>query len=1200
MTDSEQEIVEKPSTSQSSSRLISATAVMAAGTASSRVLGFVRSMLLAFLLGNGTRQADMFELANSVPNSMYFLLAGGVLNTVLVPQIVRAIKHDPDGGEAYTNRILTAALLIMGVVTIALTIAAPAVVWLYSGAAWHQPAVAPQFESMIMLAYFCMPQVFFYGAYVLAGQVLNARDKFGPMMWAPLVNNIIAVLILVAFLIIWGQGDGSGAFTSGQELLLGLGSTFGIVVQAAVLVPFLRGVGYRYRPRFDFRHTGLGKTFSLAKWTVGFMVASQLTLIVVSKLASGATAGGEGAGLLVYNRAYLLWILPHSLITVSLATAMLPSASRLAAAGDLAGVRDEALRTMRLAVTVIVPAAVAFIALAHPITRVLFGIGQGAADAPFVGWTLMAFAIGLVPFTLNYICLRAFYALEDTRSPFFQQLVIAAVNMVLALAFVLPVGQPRFVAAGLGLAYSCAYLVGLMISFRWLGTRLPGLQAGPLLRHCVRLLAAVAPAGLAAFGITWAVAGWSSSWGAAVLGLSAAGIVAVGLFFVFAKLLRISEIDDIIRTMLRRGDRGSGGQSAEGGDSGNDDGDSSPTIDAVADPDAGLSIASQRTEQPGTMPPQMGKQDQVPPVSDRTRVGEVSDPQSAGALAETTVERVTIPAGTVLAGRYRLEEMLAESAATVTWRAFDQVLSRSVLCHLLPPGDPREERLLAAARRASAATDSRFLRVLDAVPSTDPRIGSYIVCEYATGQSLEIVLNHAPLSGLEAAWLVHEVADAMAGVHSLGLFHQRINPDTVIITPTGNIKIVGLVIEEALRADRGGTLRGGEDPQARDVLDLGRLLYAALVSRWPGGPAFGLADAPSDGRHWLTPRQVRAGVSPALDRICDQILGDPPRHKAESLTSANAVVNALTKVLGTADASADLERRLRQPIPVVRGTDPVRKTHDPRASVDQPTEELAAIDRPRPRTVAAGSTPTTVTTRVPVPPKSEQPKPAPAKAPTKAPAAPATPEKPKKRRRWVGVLILLVVLLVLAGVIAGAVLADRNRNSTPPPGNDPSATQQTAPPAAIEIASGHDFDPQGDDKTENPDEVHNAYDGNTETRWRTLEYKGNPKLGGIKRGVGLVLDLGSAQQVRELSLLLSGNGTKVEARIPKSKPSTVAKAPMKSDKDWKVVGKATISKEGVLEFDKPVNTRFVLVYLTSLPREGSNYRGGIYEVEVRQ
>ena len=296
-------------------------------------------MLLVVLFGNGTRQAEMFTLANTVPNSMYILLAGGVLNTVLVPQIVRAIKGDADRGEAYTNRIMAGGLIVLGAITVLLTAAVPLIIGIYSAHGWKDPSLSAQYQSMIMLGYYCMPQVFFYGVYVLAGQVLNARDRFGPMMWAPIANNVVSIAVLVIFLVVFGKGDTASAFTCGQELLLGLGSTLGIAIQALVLLPFLRASGYRFRPRFDFRHTGLGKTLRLAKWTLGFVLVTQLALVVVNRLATSATVGGNGAGLTAYSNAYAVWILPHSLITVSLATAMLPSASRLAHAGDLRGWR---------------------------------------------------------------------------------------------------------------------------------------------------------------------------------------------------------------------------------------------------------------------------------------------------------------------------------------------------------------------------------------------------------------------------------------------------------------------------------------------------------------------------------------------------------------------------------------------------------------------------------------------------------------------------------------------------------------------------------------------------------------------------------------------------------------------------------------------------------------------------------------------
>ena len=1173
-------------------RLVSAGVLMASGTALSRVMGFFRLMLLVYLFGNGTRQAEMFTIATTVPNSMYILLAGGVLNTVLVPQIVRAIRSDKDRGEAYTNRIMTAGLIGLGLITLLLTLAVPWIIGLYSAAGWQSPKLAAQYQSMILLGYYCMPQVFFYGVHVLAGQVLNARDRFGPMMWAPIANNVVSIIVLVMYVIVFERTSTGAPFTTSQALLLGIGSTLGIAAQAAVLIPFLRASGYHFRPRFDFKHTGLGKTFRLGKWTLGFVLVTQAALVVVSKLASSATVGGKGAGLTAYSNAYAVWILPHSLITVSLATAMLPAASRLAAAGDLPGVAAETMRAIRLSVTALLPAAVAFLALGLPLAHVVFGFGQGAKDASFVGGALMALAIGLVPFTVQYICLRAFYALEDTKTTFFLQCLIASANVVLGVAAVLLLDNPALVATGLAFAYSAAYLIGLPISFSRLRRKLGDLNAEELIRHCVRLLIAVIPAAIAAWLISWVFTTQFDSTSMLALGLVIAGVVAVGLFVLLARLMRIHEVTEIISTVLQRGS------------------DSSPEAREAREE----SVIEASADRFGDLTPSGDSPTVIRPPSPSIKeaVEENSEPMVQVA-ADQSLEQggahqggegphaATLPAGTVLASRYRLEELIAESQPTVTWRAFDQVLSRSVLVHLLGPGDPNEELLLAAARKASVATDSRFLRVLDAVHSTNTAVGSYIVCEYATGQSLQEIVNHGPLSGLEAAWIAREVADALAGVHSLGLYHRRLSPETVIITPSGNIKIVGLLIEAALRPGADTALPQATSPEQVDVTDLGRLLYASLVCRWPGGPAFGLPNAPMVGRRWMSPRQVRAGVSPALDNVCDQILGDPPRHHAAPITTAGGIVTALTKVLGSADAAPDLERRLRQPIPSVAGKseplDAAPEATPVSSLLDQTTARQRAIAT---RTIpAANAPPTAAQTRL----RTGGRPPGPTATPTAQTRPPSQPSGTQQRRRWIGLLLVLAVLLIAAGIISALIL-DRRISSAPEPQTSRDQQSTAAQPSPAQsskliVANARDFDPQGDDQTENPDEVKFAYDGDPATRWRTVQYFGNPKLGNLKRGVGLVLDLETPQPVRSLHLTLSGTGTTVQFRVPKSDPSQTAKPPMSSDKRWRTV--AAESKAGgsaTLTAEQDVTTRYVLVYLTSLPKEGTGYRGGIYEVEV--
>ncbi|GAB2593563.1 murein biosynthesis integral membrane protein MurJ [Microlunatus antarcticus] len=1231
-----------------SRRLLSAGAVMAAGTAFSRVLGFVRLVVLVALFENGTRQADMFAVANTLPNSMYILLAGGVLNTVLVPQLVRAVRRDADGGEAYTNRVMTVGLLGLGVITVLLTLAVPLVVALYSAPGWKAPGLEAQYASMTALAYWCMPQVFFYGVHVLAGQVLNARDRFGPMMWAPIANNVVSVGVLGLFYVVFGHTRTGEAFTGPQEIVLGLGATVGIAVQAAVLVPFLRSAGYRFRPRLDLRGTGLGHTFRLARWTLGFVAVTQVALVVVNRLATGATVSGRGAGLAAYGNAYAVWILPHSLVTVSLATAMLPSASRLGAAGDLRGVAAETTRTIRLAVAVLLPVAVGLVALGLPAAQLAFGFGRGGGDASFVGWALMALALGLVPFTVQYVLLRAFYALEDTRTTFFLQVVIAAVNVVAALVIVALVDDPVWVAAGLGLAYSLAYGVGVVVSFRRLRRTLPDLDPHALVRHCVRLLLAALPAAALAWVVCWAVTSRAGSRPALFLALVLAGVVAVATFVAICRVLKVGEVTQITGVLRRR----RAAAPLEGVDP-PEDADDTAVRGAVTN----LADASGATTETSATP---GDSDTLVRPGART-IGVSPNPAAtpdrgdeSAAAGRSEDERMTqtalapalhpdaapdaepdaflpvptaaaLPTGTMLASRYRLEELIADSRPSVTWRAFDEVLSRSVLVHVLAPGDPDERELLAAARRASVATDSRFLRVLDAVQGEESEVGSYIVCEYATGQSLEVLLAQAPLSGLEAAWVVREVADALSGVHGLDLFHRRINPENVIITPSGNVKIVGLLIDAVLRPNRGTNVPGADTGELVDVADLGRLLYAALVSRWPGGPAYSLPAAPRLGRRWMTPRQVRAGVSPVLDNVCDQVLGDPPRHHAAPITTAHGLVQALTKVLGTADASADLERRLHQPIPVVhhgpgRATaapDPDTGSPPVSALLDQPTEEMTAIrplrpagrdgapaehaplrpaaDAPvsRPRTAAlAGSSPAQVSAAVP-----------PGSTTTRTTTTRPRATRPHQPRRWVAGLVALLLLLVVAGVVSAQVLS-RGLGADPAPSTSsappPSASASATPSGAVlEVASARDFDPQGDTREENRGQVPLAIDGKTDTRWTTVTYKGNPRLGGIKRGVGLVLDLGSAQQVGAVKLRLSGDDTDVQLRVPADDPATTTAAPMGSDKSWRSVASRSGAGSSVtLTPEQPVTTRYVLVYLTSLPKEGSGYKGGIYEAQV--
>ena len=1196
----------------STKKLVSASAIMASGTMVSRVLGMARVALIAYILGVSTRQADMFELANTVPNSIYILFAGGALNTVLVPQIVRAIKKDPDGGEAYTNRMMTAFMLIVAGVAVLITAAAPIVTAIYSSSKWRAPELAEQYSSLVTLTYLTLPQIFFYGAFFLLGQVLNARDRFGPMMWAPIANNVVSIALLVLYLVLWGNNqDTSQAFTMGQMLLLGLGSTFGIAVQTLVLIPYVRKAGFTLRPRFDIVGTGLGKTFKLATWTLGFVAVNQVALIVVQRLATSATASGDGAGLLTYNNAHLLWILPHSLITVSLATAMLPNASRLAAAGDKAAVAQEFTKTTRLALIVIVPATVAFMALAGPISGILFGHGKNPGDASLIAWTLMAFAVGLIPFTVQFVCLRTYYALEDTRTPFLLQILIAGLNMIGAIVLVGLTPSTIWVAPALGLAYSLAYLVGVLVSWQMLRRMIPGLQGSRLVLHIVRLGIGSAIGGFAAYFLSiWLTATIHHRLISNTISCVVGGLLILLSYLVIGKLLKVRELSNLGE--LVRGRFGRGRTSA-----------ASVTAPDLQDDQATVMLpifddvpasASDRFDDYDDIGPVTIVRNR-PPISAHTfdqqtapvvktdtlfrrpedTADDASDDEATpaagfpteiddedAAFADLPTGPIEIPdvfrdeprrvhpshiasIGTLLNTRYELIELLAERHGTETWRAHDQVLSRDVIVHVISPGDDRISDLMTGARKGAVATDSRFLRVLDADELTDPSqpIGAYVVAEYASGRSLTELLEKGPLSTIEAAYVVRELADALTGVHGQGLFHEQLNPDNVIITTAGAVKLVGFGIESTLAgAENRGT--SWSDREATDVLGLGSLLYAMLVRRWPGGAAFGMPGAPMLGGGIAPPHEVRAGISPALDRICATTLTHGTSATERRITTSAQLVAALNDVLGTADASADLDQRVR-----TWDEQPDAPAAD---EGHEPTDQLS-LEAP---------------TRISSPRRPDSPE----------PIVGVEPSRRSRRVLWI-IIALAVITLVVSLFMLGVNNARDNSSAGSGAAASSSAPTQSGggSQAAITIVGASDFDPEtdGGNGEEMPDLVGNLFDGNPSTSWKTMAYKNRPNLGGLKPGVGVVLDLGERKKVTSAEIVVTGGETSIELRVPNGEEPS-----KRTVSDWKIVGAdAAATGTATINLTAPVETRYLLVYLTKLPKIGDRYVGEINEVTLR-
>ncbi|MEV0180299.1 murein biosynthesis integral membrane protein MurJ [Streptomyces sp. NPDC050625] len=530
------------------SGLLKSSAVMAAGTMVSRLTGFVRSALIVSALGVGLL-GDTFQVAYQLPTMIYILTVGGGLNSVFVPQLVRAMKEDEDGGEAYANRLLTLVMVALGALTALAIVAAPLLIRLLSDSVASDPAAN---EVGVTFVRYFLPSIFFMGIHVVMGQILNARGKFGAMMWTPVLNNIVIIVTLGMFIWVYGTAANSGMKVTsippeGQRLL-GIGVLLGLVVQALAMIPYLRETGFRLRLRFDWRGHGLGKAATLAKWTILFVLANQAGALVVSQLSTSAGKASpvDGTGFAAYANAQLIWGLPQAIITVSLMAALLPRISRSASEDDAGAVRDDISQGLRTTAVAIVPIAFGFLALGIPMCTLIFG-SSGTSEATNMGYMLMAFGLGLVPYSVQYVVLRAFYAYEDTRTPFYNTVIVAAVNAgASVLCYVLL--PARWAVIGMAAAYGLAYAIGVGVAWKRLRKRLGGdLDGSRVLRTYARLCIASVPAALLSGAACYGI---GHTLGQGVVGsfaaLLAGGAVLLGIFFVAARRMRIEELNSLV------------------------------------------------------------------------------------------------------------------------------------------------------------------------------------------------------------------------------------------------------------------------------------------------------------------------------------------------------------------------------------------------------------------------------------------------------------------------------------------------------------------------------------------------------------------------------------------------------------------------------------------------------------------------------
>jgi len=534
-----------------------ASAALASGTLVSRALGFVSAAVLAWTIGQQNQGANAFAIANQLPNNIYAIIAGGLLSAVLVPQIVRAAHHD-DGGQRFVNRLVTLGIVVFVAVTVIATLCAPLLVALYAsqgGTALGGDGAA----LAVSLAYWCLPQIFFYALYSLLGEVLNARGVFGPFTWAPLLNNVVAIAGIVVFAVLFGVDPAHrdpASWDSAKVALLAGTATLGVAAQALILVAFWRRTGLTFRPDFRWRGVGLGSAGRAAAWTFGMILVTQLAGIVQSRVA--VSAGIHDPSVAVLRTTWLIFMLPHSVIAVSIATPYFTRMAAHARDGQLATVRDDLSISLRTIILLIAGAAVSLAAAAIPFAAFF---AHGTRETLGISGVLLAYLLGLVPFSATFLLQRTFYALGDTRTPFFVQLVQSSLFVAGALSVLLLPASA--IGAGIALVTSLAGTAQAVVMLALLRRRLNGVDGRLLLRRFGMYALAMLPAAMVGLLLLWALGGLAPlglpTVGFALANKAAnlASVVIIGgatmaVYLGVLALARVPELRDLTAPLRRR------------------------------------------------------------------------------------------------------------------------------------------------------------------------------------------------------------------------------------------------------------------------------------------------------------------------------------------------------------------------------------------------------------------------------------------------------------------------------------------------------------------------------------------------------------------------------------------------------------------------------------------------------------------------
>ena len=473
-----------------STNLARSTAIMTVGTVLSRATGLLRIAAIAAALGvlETGGLTDAYNYANTFPNIIYELALGGVLTSVFVPVFVELLEKE---GREKAWRVASAIINVSVVVLTALSalaiLLAPWIARLYTLNV--DGDTARMQEVMTFLLRLFVPQIIFYALTAITAGLLNAHKRFGPPMYTPVLNNLAVIAVFLSFRAAYGAVTLDDVSTT-QLLVIGGGTTLGVVLMALAQLPFLRGLG-RYRWTFNIRHPSVVKLAKLSVFVIGYVVTNQIGYLVVQVLA-----GGEPGGYTAYSWAFTFFLLPHGLFAVSIITALLPGMSAHATNERWDLYRDQLSVGVRATTLLILPAAVGYFVLGTPIVRVLLEHGiMSAQSTELVSSVLRFFVLGLVPFAIFQLFLRAFYALHDTKTPF----LINVAAVVLNTAVNLPM-YALWGVRGLAVGLAVAYTFGVIVQGRALSRRIGGIDEARIARSSAKIGAAALGMGLLVWG----------------------------------------------------------------------------------------------------------------------------------------------------------------------------------------------------------------------------------------------------------------------------------------------------------------------------------------------------------------------------------------------------------------------------------------------------------------------------------------------------------------------------------------------------------------------------------------------------------------------------------------------------------------------------------------------------------------------------